>query len=437
MSDKITVDIKDFQSLKKAYIELTPGITVITGATNNGKSAIIRAIDSALFNLGDDTMVRGGQRYYGIKISNGSHTMLMARDNVGKNEKTAYQFDEGTVQKKVGRGQLEEVSRMFNIREVKMNNGTKMKINFWYQNDKPFLMDKTAGQLYEFLSLSSCDNYARVLKSLGSDVKSINSDINTLTTEINTYKSLINDKKDFLSKNDGFDLVYQEALDVDAMGDLHSNTSTILDDIDTYSCSVQRLNGLKSKIDDKLSAINMGSIRSLYSDIDSINSKVDEMCELLSYIDDIGSSISRLSDMHRDLHQMIEDSNSSIAEFSSLLSGVENISSDLDNIYVEMVDVDRNANYVDSLNIKHKDILNSMCVDIDKISSDIATLDSFSSEVVSHENCLVDVGIAKGVLDSYVQMVNDLKTKVSESNVEFEQLKKDIGYCPYCRREFF
>ena len=437
MSDKITVDIKDFQSLKKAYIELTPGITVITGATNNGKSAIIRAIDSALFNLGDDTMVRGGQRYYGIKISNGSHTMLMARDNVGKNEKTAYQFDEGTVQKKVGRGQLEEVSRMFNIREVKMNNGTKMKINFWYQNDKPFLMDKTAGQLYEFLSLSSCDNYARVLKSLGSDVKSINSDINTLTTEINTYKSLINDKKDFLSKNDGFDLVYQEALDVDAMGDLHSNTSTILDDIDTYSCSVQRLNGLKSKIDDKLSAINMGSIRSLYSDIDSINSKVDEMCELLSYIDDIGSSISRLSDMHRDLHQMIEDSNSSIAEFSLLLGDAEKILSDLNSISVEMVDVDTNAKYVYSLNIRHKDILSSMCVDIDNISSDIDTLDSFSSEVISCENCLVDVGTARGVLDSYVQMVNDLKTKVSESNAEFEQLKKDIGYCPYCRREFF
>lgn len=437
MSDKITVDIKDFQSLKKAYIELTPGITVITGATNNGKSAIIRAIDSALFNLGDDAMVRGGQRYYGIKISNDSHTMLMARDNVGKNEKTAYQFDDGTVQKKVGRGQLEEVSRMFNIREVKMNNGTKMKINFWYQNDKPFLMDKTAGQLYEFLSLSSCDNYARVLKSLGSDVRSINSDINTLTTEINTYKSLINDKKDFLSKNDGFDLVYQEALDVDAMGDLHSNTSIILDDIDTYSRSVQRLSGLKSKLDDKLSAIDMDSIRSLYSDIDPINSKVDEMCELLSYIDDISSSISSLSDMHRDLHQTIESSNSSITEFSVSLCDVEKISSDIDNISVEMVDVDTNAKYVDSLNIRHKDILNSMCVDTDKISSDIDTLDSFSSEVISCENCLVDVDTAKGVLDSYVQRVNDLKTKVSESNAEFEQLKKDIGYCPYCRREFF
>lgn len=437
MSDKITVDIKDFQSLKKAYIELTPGITVITGATNNGKSAIIRAIDSALFNLGDDAMVRGGQRYYGIKISNGSHTMLMARDNVGKNEKTAYQFDDGTVQKKVGRGQLEEVSRMFNIREVKMNNGTKMKINFWYQNDKPFLMDKTAGQLYEFLSLSSCDNYARVLKSLGSDVRSINSDINTLTTEINTYKSLINDKKDFLSKNDGFDSVYQEALDVDAMGDLHSNTSSILDDIDTYSHSVQRLNGLKSKLDDKLSTIDMGSIRSLYSDIDSINSKVEAMCELLSYIDDISIRISRLSDMYRELHQTIEDSNSSITGFSLLLGDAEKISSDFDRISVVMVDVDTNSKYLDSLNIRHKDILSSMCVDIDKISSDIDILDSFSSEVISCENCLVDVGTAKGVLDSYAQRVKDLKTRVSESNAEFEQLKKDIGYCPYCRREFF
>ena len=161
------------------------------------------------------------------------------------------------------------------------------------------------------------------------------------------------------------------------------------------------------------------------------------MCELLSYIDDISSSISSLSDMHRDLHQTIESSNSSITEFSVSLCDVEKISSDIDNISVEMVDVDTNAKYVDSLNIRHKDILNSMCVDTDKISSDIDTLDSFSSEVISCENCLVDVDTAKGVLDSYVQRVNDLKTKVSESNAEFEQLKKDIGYCPYCRREFF
>ena len=436
MSDKITVDIKDFQSLKKAYIELTPGITVITGATNNGKSAIIRAIDSALFNLGDDAMVRGGQRYYGIKMSNGSHTMLMARDNVGKNEKTAYQFDDGTVQKKVGRGQLEEVSRMFNIREVKMNNGTKMKINFWYQNDKPFLMDKTAGQLYEFLSLSSCDNYARVLKSLGSDVRAINSDINTLTTEINTYKSLINDKKDFISKNDGFDLVYQEAIDVDAMGDLLSNVEGLLDDVGMSNNTIKRLDNLKSNIDIKISTIDIDSVSALYQDIISLDYKVSSLCELLDYIDSIGDKISHLDNEHKELKSNVSMRDTSIKDFSNIINDAECLHSKIDIVSKALFDVDDSiksrGTVVDRLN----SINDGMCTSIDDISKEVNILDGIFSQLQSFEDSLRDLDRNKVMFDSYVSKVAEVKNKLSVSDVEFEQLKKDIGYCPYCRREF-
>lgn len=436
MSDKITVDIKDFQSLKKAYIELTPGITVITGATNNGKSAIIRAIDSALFNLGDDAMVRGGQRYYGIKISNGSHTMLMARDNVGKNEKTAYQFDEGTVQKKVGRGQLEEVSRMFNIREVKMNNGTKMKINFWYQNDKPFLMDKTAGQLYEFLSLSSCDNYARVLKSLGSDVKSINSDINTLTTEINTYKSLINDKKDFISKNDGFDLVYQEAIDVDAMGDLLSNVEGLLDDVDMSNNTIKKLDNLKLNIDIKISSIDIDSVSALYQDIISLDSEVSSLCELLDYIDSTGGKISQLDSEHKELKSNISTNDTCIKDFSNIINDAECLHDKIDIVSNALVDVEENIKSKDIIDTRLSSINGDLCTSIDDISREVNILDDNFSQLMAIEGCLKELDSSKGVLDSYASKVEDVKSKLSESDIEFEQLKKDIGYCPYCRREF-
>lgn len=436
MSDKITVDIKDFQSLKKAYIELTPGITVITGATNNGKSAIIRAIDSALFNLGDDAMVRGGQRYYGIKISNGSHTMLMARDNVGKNEKTAYQFDEGTVQKKVGRGQLEEVSRMFNIREVKMNNGTKMKINFWYQNDKPFLMDKTAGQLYEFLSLSSCDNYARVLKSLGSDVRSINSDINTLTTEINTYKSLINDKKDFISKNDGFDLVYQEAIDVDAMGDLLSNVEGLLDDVDMSNNTIKKLDNLKSNIDIKISSIDIDSVSALYQDIISLDSKVSSLCGLLDYIDSNGGKISQLDSEHKELKSNISTNDTCIKDFSNIINDAECLHAKIDIVSNALVDVEENIKSKDIIDTRLSSINGDLCTSINDISREVNILDDSFSQLMVIEGCLKELDSSKGVLDSYTSKVEDVKSKLSESDIEFEQLKKDIGYCPYCRREF-
>lgn len=436
MSDKITVDIKDFQSLKKAYIELTPGITVITGATNNGKSAIIRAIDSALFNLGDDAMVRGGQRYYGIKISNGSHTMLMARDNVGKNEKTAYQFDDGTVQKKVGRGQLEEVSRMFNIREVKMNNGTKMKINFWYQNDKPFLMDKTAGQLYEFLSLSSCDNYARVLKSLGSDVRSINSDINTLTTEINTYKSLINDKKDFISKNGGFDLVYQEALEVDDMGTLISNVSDTMDSVDTSTNTIERLSSLKSDIDAKISSISMGTISVLYQDIISLDSKLSSLCEVLDYIDNINNKISQLDVEHKELKSNVSVYNTSIKAFSTIINDAECLHSKIDTVSKALFDVDESIKFRCTVEDRLNSINEGMCTSVGDISKEVNTLDDNFSQLQVFEDCLRDLDRNKVVFDSYLSKVEDVKSKLSASDIEFEQLKKDIGYCPYCRREF-
>lgn len=436
MSDKITVDIKDFQSLKKAYIELTPGITVITGATNNGKSAIIRAIDSALFNLGDDAMVRGGQRYYGVKISNDSHTMLMARDNVGKNEKTAYQFDDGTVQKKVGRGQLEEVSRMFNIREVKMNNGTKMKINFWYQNDKPFLMDKTAGQLYEFLSLSSCDNYARVLKSLGSDVRSINSDINTLTTEINTYKSLINDKKDFISKNDGFDLVYQEAIDVDAMGDLLSNVESLLDDVDISNNTIKKLSSLKSNIDIKISSIDIDSVSALYQDIISLDSKVSSLCELLDYINSVSDKISLLDTEHKELKSNVSMCDTSIKDFSIIINDAECLHSKIDTVSKALFNVEESIKSMCIVDDRLSSINDGMCTSIDDISKEVNILEGIFSQLQVFEDCLRDLDRDKVVFDSYVSKVDEVKNKLSVSDVEFEQLKKDIGYCPYCRREF-
>ena len=54
-------------------------------------------------------------------------------------------------------------------------------------------MDKTAGQMYEFMSMSSCERYSDILKTMLSDDKSLKSDISKTSTEIDTYK-LINSK---------------------------------------------------------------------------------------------------------------------------------------------------------------------------------------------------------------------------------------------------
>lgn len=433
MSDKLHIDIKDFQSLKKADILLTPGITVITGATNNGKSAIIRAIDSALFNLGDDSMVRGGQRYYGIKISNDTHNMLMARDNVGKNEKTAYRFDDGSVQKKVGRGQLEEVSRMFNIREVKMNNGTKMKINFWYQNDKPFLMDKTAGQLYEFLSMSSCDSYAKVLKVLGSDIKAINSDINTLTTEIDTYKGLINDKKDFISANDGFDELYKDSIRLDNMVKRYQDLCSLMDAIE--ECSIKKCDiGAKvSELKDDIDSIGFESIEDTYKNINTMYDRYSELNNTLSMTLSDSDSIESINGIIRKVNEEFNCINNVVSDIDGSIKIIDMRSNTISSIHDILCDV---MTYGDSLQK-----LNSECHAIK--SSMINTEDICLDDVSNKNTKLLEMYNVLGMIESlsnnieFVQCeIDSLKNNISMSNEDFESLKKDIGYCPYCGREF-
>jgi len=434
MSDKLHIDIKDFQSLKKADILLTPGITVITGATNNGKSAIIRAIDSAIFNLGDDSMVRGGQRYYGIKISNDSHNMLMARDNVGKNEKTAYQFDDGSIQKKVGRGQLEEVSRMFNIREVKMNNGTKMKINFWYQNDKPFLMDKTSGQLYEFLSMSSCDNYAKVLKVLGSDIKAINSDINTLTTEIDTYKGLINDKRDFIIDNEGFDDVYESAIRLDGFIKDYQNICRLIEEIDEYSTKIHNVSTKIYDLKGDISSLGFDSIECTYKNVKSMYDRYNELNNTLSMTLYVSDTINNISKAVKSIDE----------EFNCINNAINGVGESIKNIVIKHDKISSMSDSLRDVN-EYKGSLQELDIEIRKIKSSMIDVDA---------NCLVDVsnmetkllelyyviGMVESLSSSIESIQNEIESleeDISSSNIEFKSLKKDIGYCPYCGREFF
>ena len=73
---------------------------------------------------------------------------------------------------------------------------------------------------------------------------------------------------------------------------------------------------------------------------------------------------------------------------------------------------------------------------IDEISKDINTLDDNFSQLQVIEGCLKELDSNGVVLDSYASKVEDVKSKLSASDIEFEQLKKDIGYCPYSRREF-
>lgn len=434
MSDRFTVSIKDFQSVKSASLDFPTGLTIITGKTNNGKTAIFRAIDSALFNKGDDTMIRAGQRYSGVSIDNGKHKMVFMRDSVGKNEKTAYQFDNGTVQKKVGRNQLSEVSEYFNIRDVRMQNGTKMKINFWYQNDKPFLMDKTSGQLYEFLSLSSCDKYTRVLKTMLGDSKVLDAEINNITTEIDTLKTINNKKKEFLDKNKGFDDVYLKAVTLSQREKEIEEESKYISEIDLVSDRIKVVNNSLTKVKNRIDGLPIDYLNGHMSDV---NDKYSECVSLVSSINTVIRTFEVIQSKDKTVNE-ISTKSSTLGSVINSLQGRIAVSErenkkllDLEALIKDYIEISDSIFNIESSLKTNKvfDSLDETSKKIDRIKDESQKFDLLSSFIDEIESLSV-------LIKNMEFSLSNTYERIEENKKDMEELKKQAGYCPYCGTVF-
>ena len=430
MSD-ITISIKDFQSLKNVEIELVPGLNLVVGKTNIGKTAIIRAIDSALFNIGNDDFVRSGQKFCGVSIDNGTHKMTYARSAIGKNEKTAYQFDDGVVQRKVGRTQLEEVQKYFNIRDVRMQNGTKVKLNFWYQNDKPFLMDKTAGQLYEFLSLSSCDKYTKVLKVMQGDEKALKSDIAILTSEIDTYKKLITKKQEVLDKNDGYTKVYESAVILSRKNNKLNSLIRLLKEVGSLRNTINVKKDRLFKINSEIKSIRFDCVSSSYQSVVST----------YSTLYNTGRTIAGLRKNLQDIRSReLYIRKRKFSFFDNV--DFEFIKGKINSLYLlkqKIGIIDDSVSYcvlneskiADKTN-ESMEISNSLYRDLEKDSSVIKNLKVKSKSLKVFFKLLNDV---RSVKDKYNKKEETLKSVIGmlkKSEDDFETFKLKAGYCPLC-----
>lgn len=425
------VELKDFQSIKSGKVTISRGLNVVTGATNQGKSAIFRAIDAAIFNTGTDDLVRAGKQICGVTISNGSHSMTYCRNAHGKNEKTAYQFDSGEVQRKVGRAQLPEVRDMFGVTDIRMQNGVKMKLNFWYQNDKPFLMDKTAGQLYEFLSLSSADRYVKILKSMGVDIKVQEAEINNSNTTIDTLKLVNNTKQDFVEKNDGFDDLYVKVITAGQEAQKLDKWISIVSTLENLTSKMSTVQENLVRVQKAYESVDIESVKSQYA---FLNDKFLELSQIQLHLGSVQSLSSRVStsveqldivsNSYNRVEPVIEGAHSSYLELERLSKVIESIVGRLENLKISQ-------NMIDSVQTSISSVDNRI-PDINNLSVEVVDLESKNTNTKSLIDKLMSV---KRLMDSVNSMTSSYEDAVrvcEDSEKEFEEFKSSVGYCPFC-----
>lgn len=197
MSKELSIEIANYQRIKKAQLTFKPGTTLILGSSNQGKSALFRAIETAVFNLPRDSHVSKGQTKSAVKLSYDGHYFIWLRD-LKSATKTKYIVD-GKEFLKVGRTQLEEIGSIFNMKEIEIS-GIKERLNFSSQLSYPFLLNRLPSELFKFFSYSSeSDNLTEVLSDMVQDFKSMKKNILLCTNTMDTIKNTIAQDKKSLS----------------------------------------------------------------------------------------------------------------------------------------------------------------------------------------------------------------------------------------------
>lgn len=198
------VSIKNYQIIKDASLDFIPGLNVIIGPSNNGKSSIIKAIKALIYTVPGTTPIRNGQSFYAVGINYNNHTVILQ-----KGLKESVYIVDGEKYTKYGVNTPEIVSKSLNIKELVLS-GNKEQLNFWDQMKYPFLIDRTSTELFKFIIDSSdSDQVSKSLKDMVSDRQQLSKNIdilqgsiNTIDLDIDNYKSILNNSKDVLEACD-------------------------------------------------------------------------------------------------------------------------------------------------------------------------------------------------------------------------------------------
>ena len=185
------IEIKNFQSHKDTVIDFDKGINSICGESDNGKTAVIRAIRWVVENrpLGTDTLLSNwahdakGKQTDDMSVKlyteNGWIERIRTKD---KNGYTLFIDGKEVKLEAVGTDVPKEVKDFLKVNDI----------NFQYQFDQPYLISMSAGEASKYLNniihLDSIDSILTVAegnkRTISSEQKVVDNDISDLEREL-------------------------------------------------------------------------------------------------------------------------------------------------------------------------------------------------------------------------------------------------------------
>lgn len=295
----IKVKIKNYQAIKNAELEFNKGITVIVGNSNNGKSSIIRSIESAINNKGGSSFINYDADSCAVEINDNNHTILWSKSK--KQGKSSYNID-GKELKKIGQSQISEVGEVLNMQEVIINN-EKIRLNFWKQLDFPFLVGKTPYQLFDFISKSrEQELITSYQNTTTTSYKDKTKEINATHTKIDTRTTDIVNAEKELKELEKFNSI--DVAKIELMLKFQEKINTLVDKHNTNTATYNSLLVSKILADNKIKVLDEA--------VKNLSELIDENNRLVTLLE----RYNKIKQVQTQLKETVKNSKATIYEDS-------------------------------------------------------------------------------------------------------------------------
>ena len=406
------IKAKNFMKLEDLTLNLNPGFNVITGPSNQGKSSIIKALESLFYNNHTDSRVMQGKDSYIIGVQDNNNT-IMAKRNPSKATKTVYSINNNTLTK-VNRGPIKDVEELLNIKEIDIL-GQKTRLNFSEQFGGLFLLDKNPSQLYDFLATSDTSNKLNdTTKSMKNDLREIIDNQKRIEGQLDIVKQSYDREKTILNNLQGSEEVITEALNISGKV---SNIKRLEEIINSLESKIQRLNDIKKNL------VEIEVQLKILKDLDNLITQNNDIEHLKSSMLDIANKLKEGREYKSLLSKLNKITNINI---SSLENEYSNYNKNL-TTFLELESlisrITHKENTIDKLK-NNLDIVNNI---IDSNTKTLKNLDT----LISLELIITRLETSNKIINSNKEAINNIDKNLDEINKELSKFKT----CPLCGSE--
>jgi len=173
-----SLTIQNFQSHEKTYLEFDPGVNVIVGASDSGKTAIIRALRWVAWNRpsGDAICSHWGGKT-SVEVETEDGCVVRTKDKID-----SYMLNDHNAEfafKAFGTSVPEEISKFLNLNEI----------NLQRQLDQHFLLSQSPGAVAEhFNKVAKLEDIDISTQFINSEIRKLNFDINYMVDKLPVVK---------------------------------------------------------------------------------------------------------------------------------------------------------------------------------------------------------------------------------------------------------